>query len=107
MTDARKISRSNGRVCAFDQENQLIGNFRTRVEATRALNLTQQADAMLKRARCDAVTRARQDRRYRRNKRAESKRFARLRRAKRKKLGNLGAASPVKTIPPDAAAGSD
>jgi hypothetical protein len=107
MTDAPKTTRRsrvverNGRVYAFDRENQLIGTFATRIEATCALNLVQQADAILKGARFDPMTGGKQDRQYRRNKRAESKRFGRHRRAERKKLGKFGAASPVRTIPPD------
>ena len=64
-------------------------------------HLAKEGDAILKRARCDTMTAAKQDRQYRRNKRAESKRFGRHRRAERKKLGKFGAASPVRTIPPD------
>ena len=67
----------------------------------RALDLAQQADAILKRANCDTVTGAKQDRKYRRNKSAARKRFARLARARSKKLGKFGAASPVRNIPPD------
>ena len=53
------------------------------------------------RANCDTVTGAKQDRKYRRNKRAARKRLARLARARSKKLGKFGAASPVRNIPPD------
>jgi hypothetical protein len=64
-------------------------------------DLAKQAAAILKRARCDTTTGAKQDRKYRCEKRAESKRFARLWRARSKKLGKFGAASPVRNIPPD------
>jgi hypothetical protein len=104
MTDAPKNTRRNhivernGRVYAFDRENQLIGTFPTRIEATCALNLVQQADAILKGARFDIMTGGEQDRRYRRKKRAESKRLARLWRARNKKLGKFGGASRVRNI---------
>jgi hypothetical protein len=61
-------------------------------------NLTKQADAILKRARCDIVTGARKDKQYRRNKRAERKRLGRHWRAKTQKLGKLGPASPVRPV---------
>jgi hypothetical protein len=73
------------------------GENRTR----RRRELAKEASAILKRARCDTMTGAKQDRQYRRNKRAESKRFARHWRAGRKKLGKFGAASPVRNIPRD------
>jgi hypothetical protein len=69
--------------------------------ARRRRQLAEQGDAILRRARCDAVTGAKQDRQYRRNKRAERKRFASHWRARGKKLGKFGAASPVRNIPPD------
>jgi len=62
------------------------------------LDLTRKADAILRGARCDAVTAARKDKHYRRNKQAKAKRLARVRRAKQKKFGKLGAASPVRRI---------
>jgi hypothetical protein len=68
---------------------------------TRRRDLAKQGDAILKRARCDTVSGTKKDRHYRRNKRAEHKRLARHWRARRKKLGKLGAASPVRNIPPD------
>jgi hypothetical protein len=58
---------------------------------------------ILRRARRDAVTGAKKDRPYRLNKNAENKRRGRHWRAKRKALGKLGAASPVRIIPPNAA----
>jgi len=61
-------------------------------------DLARQADAMLRRARCDTVTGAKKDRQYHRAKKAERKRLARLSRARRKKLGTFGLPSPVKTI---------
>jgi hypothetical protein len=66
--------------------------------------LAKQGDAILKRARCNTMTGAVKDKHYRRNKRAENERLARHWRAKRKKYGKLGAASPVRTIPPDGCA---
>jgi len=65
------------------------------------LKLAKQADAILRRARCDTVTSAKMDRQYRRDKSAERKRFARHWRAKRKRLGKFGPASPVRTFNPD------
>jgi hypothetical protein len=65
-------------------------------------DLAKQASAILKRARCDAMTGAKKDRNYRRNKRAENKRLRRRRRARDKQLGTFGAASPVRTIDPSA-----
>jgi hypothetical protein len=62
------------------------------------LDLAKQADAILKRARHDAMTGAKIDQQYRRQKRAESVRRARRWRAKRKKLGTFGPASPVRRI---------
>lgn len=88
----------NGKVRAFNCQNQLIGSFNTRIEAVRARDLAHQADAILIRANCDTTTGEKQDRQYRRNKRAESKRVARLLRARSKKLGKFGAASPVRSI---------
>jgi hypothetical protein len=67
------------------------------------LDLAKQGDAILKRARYDAMTGAKKDRQYHKKKRAESKRLGRHWRARSKKLGKIGAASPVKNIPPDAA----
>jgi hypothetical protein len=64
----------------------------------RRLELAKQADAILKRARFDAMTGAKKDRDYRRNKRAESKRRGRQWRERQKKLGKLGSASAVRTI---------
>ena len=85
---------------AFDATGRLIGEYKTRVEAIRAIpNLIKQASSILKRARCDAMTGAKKDHAYRRNKRAESQRLGRHWRAKKKKLGKLGAASPVRIIP--------
>jgi hypothetical protein len=65
--------------------------------------LAKQASAILKRARCDAMTGAKKDGRYRRNKSAQNKRLGHHWRAKRKALGKLGAASPVKIVPPEGA----
>jgi hypothetical protein len=62
-------------------------------------DLAKEARAILKRARCDIITGAKKDGRYRLNKRAQSKCLGRQRKA----LGKLGAASPVRIIPPDAA----
>jgi hypothetical protein len=77
----------------------------SQVEAMRAIppcrtrfDLAQAGAALLKRDHRDAVTAAKIDKHYRRNKRAESKRLGRHWRAKRKKLGSLGPASPVRTI---------
>ncbi len=61
------------------------------------LDLPKQADAILRRAHCDAVTGAKKDRAFRRNERAEHKRFGRHWRARQKKLGKLGPASGVTT----------
>lgn len=61
-------------------------------------DLTEQADVILKRAHCDAVTGAKIDKEYRQNERAKAKRLGRHRRAQRKKLGKLGPASTVRTI---------
>jgi hypothetical protein len=66
-----------------------------------SIALAKEADAILERANCDTTTGAKQDRPYRRNKRAESKRLARHRRTRSKRLGKFGAASPVRTIPPN------
>jgi hypothetical protein len=66
-------------------------------------DLAKEARAILKRARCDIITGAKKDGRYRLNKRAQSKRLGRHWRAQRKALGKLGAASPVRIIPPNAA----
>ncbi len=65
------------------------------------LALTKEADVILKHANFDITSGAKRDRRYFRNKRAERNRRARHWRAKSKKLGNFGAASPVRNIPPD------
>jgi hypothetical protein len=73
----------------------------THIEAVRARDLARQADAILIRANCDITTGAKQDRKYRRNKRAERKRLTRHWRARTEKLGKFGAASPVRNIPPD------
>ena len=62
------------------------------------LDLAKQADAILRRARYDAVTGAEKDREYRRTKRAERKLFGHRWRAKQKQLGTFGAASTVRTI---------
>ena len=71
-----RLIKRDGRVHAFDRENQLISTFPTRIEATCALNLAKQADAILKGERFDTTTGAKQHRQYRRNKRAKSKRLA-------------------------------
>ena len=65
------------------------------------LDLAKEGDAILKRARCDAMTGAKKDPQYRRNKRTESKRLARRWREKLKKLETLGPASPARSITPD------
>jgi hypothetical protein len=67
------------------------------------LDLAKQARAILKRAYCNAISGAKKNRRYRRNRNAENKVSGRYYRAGTKKLGKLGAASPVRMIPPDAA----
>jgi hypothetical protein len=72
----------------------------TRAQAEHAIDLAKAAEALLMKAGCDK-TGAVKDKRYRRNKRAESKRLRGHWRAERKKLGKLGAASPVRTIAPD------
>ena len=64
----------------------------------RRLDLAKQADAILRRARCDTVTSAKMDRQYRRDKSAERKRLARHWRAKQKQLGTFGPASSVRTL---------
>ena len=66
--------------------------------STSRLNLAKQADAILRRARCDTVTSAKMDRQYRRDKSAERKRFARHWRGTQKQLGTFGPASPVRTL---------
>jgi hypothetical protein len=97
------IVERDGRWLAYDVAGKLIGTFRSQAEAMRSVpSLTKQASAILKRARCDAVSGARKDHHYRRAKRAESKRFGRHWRAKRKQLGKLGPASPGKHVDPDA-----
>jgi hypothetical protein len=73
----------------------------TKITKQTKAELAKEASAILKRARCDAMTGAKKDRDYRRNKRAESKRVGRQWRAKQKKLGKFGAASPVRNIPPE------
>jgi hypothetical protein len=70
-------------------------------EKNKRRELAKQADAILKGARCDAMTGAKKDRAYRLNKRAENRRLSRQRRARTMKLGKLGAASPVRNVPPD------
>jgi hypothetical protein len=47
------------------------------------------------------MTGAKKDHHYRRNKSAEKKRLRYHWRARTKKLGRLGAASPVRIIPPE------
>jgi hypothetical protein len=101
MTQRGRLMERHGRVHAFGPQDEPVGTFKTRIAAKSALSLAQQADAILKRARCDPETGAKQDRKYRRNKRAERKRFARLARARSKKLGKFGAASSVRNISPD------
>jgi hypothetical protein len=64
------------------------------------LDLAKQADDLLKRARCDAVTGEKKDRQYRRNKLAKNRKCAGHWRAKRKQLGKLGPASPGRHIAP-------
>jgi hypothetical protein len=94
------ITERGAKHCAFDAAGTLIGEYRTRVDAVRAIpNLLKQASAILKRARCDTITAAKKDRAYRRSKRAESQRLGRHWRARKKKLGKFGAASPVRIIP--------
>ena len=66
-------------------------------------DLAKQADAILRRAHCDVVTGAKKDSAYRRAKRAQQKHVGRCWRARSKKIGKLGAASPVRTIPPEGA----
>jgi hypothetical protein len=63
--------------------------------------LANEASAILKRAHCDARSGAKKDKQYRRNKSAQNKRFGRHWRDRRKKLGKFGAASPVRSIPPE------
>ena len=54
------ITESGAKHFAFDAAGTLIGEYKTRVEAVRAIpNLIKQASAILKRARCDAMTGAR------------------------------------------------
>ncbi len=65
---------------------------------TRRRELAEQADEILRWARCDTVGGAKKDKRYRRSKRAETKRYAPHWRAKQKQLGKLGPASPVRRI---------
>ena len=67
------ITESGAKHFAFDAGGTLIGEYKTRVEAVRAIpNLIKQASAILKRARCDTMTGAKKDHAYRRNKRAET-----------------------------------
>jgi hypothetical protein len=68
------------------------------------LDLAKQASAMLKRAGYDAFTGAKNNREFRRNKRAEQKRFARRWRERRKQLGKLGPASSARKINPETGA---
>jgi hypothetical protein len=63
-------------------------------------DLAKQANAILRRARCDVITGAHKDKFYHRSKRAQARRFGRQRRVKLKKLGTLGAASPVRVVDP-------
>jgi hypothetical protein len=63
-------------------------------------DLMTQADEILKRARCDAVTGAKKDRQFQKNKRAESRSLGRHWRARKKQLGKFGAASPVRHVEP-------
>src|SRR5262249_38110834 len=94
------ITESGGKHFAFDAARTLIGKYKTRVKAMRAIpNLVKQASGILKRARCDAMTGAKKDHAYRRRKRAENKHLGRHWRTKKKKLGKFGAASPVRIIP--------
>jgi hypothetical protein len=48
------------------------------ITCRRRRDLAKQGDAILKHAPCDTTTGAKQDRKYRRNERAESKRLARI-----------------------------
>jgi hypothetical protein len=101
---AGHILQDGSRWLAFDVAGKQIGQYRTQIEAMRAVPpLAKQASAILKRARCDAVTGERKDHQYRRNKRAESKRLGRHWRAKQKKLGTFGPASPVRSPAKDGA----
>ena len=63
-------------------------------------DLEKRASALLSRSGFDAVTGARMDKQYRRNKRAEAKVAARRCRQRKKKHGKFGAASPVRQIEP-------
>jgi hypothetical protein len=93
------IIERDGVFISYDASGALVGKYSTQREAMRAIpTLTKQGDAILKRARYDATTGAKIDKKYRRDKRAESKRLGRHWREKKWKLGKLGPASPVKHV---------
>jgi hypothetical protein len=95
----------HGSFIAYDASAALVGKYESQSEAMHAIppcetkaDYAKAADAILKRSRYDAMTGAKIDKRYRREKRAESKRLARHWREKTRKLGKLGPASPVKPV---------
>jgi hypothetical protein len=60
------------------------------------IDLAKQADELLRRANCDALTGAKKNRRYRLNERAKNRKLGPHRREREKKLGKFGATSPVR-----------
>jgi hypothetical protein len=103
------ITERDGIFIAYDATGALVGKFTTQRDGLRAIppcrtrfDLAKAGSALLKRDRCDAMTGAKIDKQYRRNKHAESKRLGRHWRAKGKKLGSLGPASPVRPVEKEA-----
>jgi hypothetical protein len=78
-------------------------NLRDDAPLTRRLDLLREGDVILKCARCDAVSgEKKDDKNYRRNKRAERKASKRHWREKQAKLGtSFGAASPARSVEVD------
>jgi hypothetical protein len=99
------ISERDGSFIAHDASGALVGEYESQTEAMRAIppcktktDYAKAADAILKRSRYDAMTGAKIDKKYRRDKHAESRRLGRYWREKTRKLGKLGPASPVKPV---------
>jgi hypothetical protein len=99
------IVERHGSFNAYDVSGAMVGKYESETEALRAIppcrtkaDYARAADAILKRSRYDAMTGAKIDKKYRRDKRAESKRLGRHWREKTRKLGKLGPASPVKSV---------
>jgi hypothetical protein len=109
VTDASvtvgSIIERGGSFIAYDVCGVLVGKYESRTQAMLAMPpcrtkaaYSKAADAILKRSRCDAMTGAKIDKKYRRDKRAESKHLGRRWREKTRKLGKLGPASPVRHV---------